>query len=311
MPLNELFIIEYGNQYDLNKLYQDNDGINFVSRSSSNLGITAKVERTQADPYDKGLITVALGGSVLSSFVQPEEFYTAQNIKVLRPKQELAFNEKVFYCVCILKNGFKYSAFGREANTSLDFLLVPNIKHIPHYLKEHSFSDYIFSKSIIAEELNFDATSWRWFQYKDLFHIERGRGARVSDISESGKTPFVTSINSNNGTKGFVDFQPEHDGNVITVNRNGSIGEAFYQEKPFCSTEDVHVFVPKFELDKYIAMFLIALIRKESFRYSYGRKWGLSRMRNSWIKLPIDQNNKVDWNFIRYYIKSLNYSSGI
>ena len=120
-----------------------------------------------------------------------------------------------------------------------------------------------------------------------------------------------TSIDKNNGLVGFVNTRPEHRGNVLTVARNGSVGETFYQEKDFCSTEDVHVFNPKFKMNKYIALFLITLIRKEKYKYSYGRKWGLERMNESIIKLPICNTGNPDWQFMEDYVKSLPYSSNL
>jgi hypothetical protein len=101
---------------------------------------------------------------------------------------------------------------------------------------------------------------------------------------------------------------PMHEANVITVNRNGSVAEAFYQPREFCSTEDVHIFNPKFKLNQYIALFLITLIRMEKYRYSFGRKWGIKRMNETLIKLPVDRNNHPDLKFMDNYIKSLSYS---
>lgn len=101
-----------------------------------------------------------------------------------------------------------------------------------------------------------------------------------------------------------------HNGNNISINRNGSVGDAFYQPKPFCSTEDVHIFNPKFKLNQYIAMFLIALIHKEKLRYSYGRKLD-SRMNKTVMVLPVDSNNEPNWKFMEDYIKSLPYSSNL
>jgi DNA-binding XRE family transcriptional regulator len=57
------------------------------------------------------------------------------------------------------------------------------------------------------------------------------------------------------------------------------------------------------------AIFLTTLIRKEKYRYSFGRKWGIERMNESLIKLPIDPNGKPDWLLMETYIKSLLYSS--
>jgi len=110
---------------------------------------------------------------------------------------------------------------------------------------------------------------------------------------------------------GYVNSPPAHQGNVITVNRNGSVGQAFYQPEPFCSTEDVHVFIPKFTLNPFIAMFLVPLIMKEKYRYSYGRKWGIERMKNTRIKLPVDEKGQPDWEFMGKYVQGLPFSSNL
>ena len=59
MKLNELFTPSYGTKLDLNKMIiaddMDKDKINFVSRSSKNLGIVAKVKKVsnKEDPVHK------------------------------------------------------------------------------------------------------------------------------------------------------------------------------------------------------------------------------------------------------------------
>src|SRR5882762_7385827 len=101
VPLNEIFDIQYGNQFDLNKLEVIAEGeINFVTRTSKNLGVVGKVlPFKETEPFSDGLITVTLGGTyLLSSFVQPAPFYTGQNVKVLSPRRSMGFMEKIFYC---------------------------------------------------------------------------------------------------------------------------------------------------------------------------------------------------------------------
>lgn len=145
IPLYELFNVTYGNQFDLNKMIteinNDRNTINFVSRTSKNLGVICAVRNyNNIIPNPPGLITVALGGSVLSSFVQEKQFYTAQNIAVLKPKRKMSFPEKVFYCMCIKANQFKYMAFGREANRTLRFLLVPS--YMPAWINNREVKKY-------------------------------------------------------------------------------------------------------------------------------------------------------------------------
>ena len=311
MKVSELFESMYGTSLELNHLIQNDVGINFVSRTSKNNGVSAIIESIDnVKSFDAGLITVALGGSVMSSFVQNKPFYTGYHIMVLTPKKKMTLNEKLFYCMCLRANKYKFS-FGRQANQTLKDLELPN--KIPNWVNEIPLNEPISKKPLHKKIIKLSEKKWLKFRCDDkrLFKIERGRGARKKDIVETGNTPFITSIDNNNGLTGKVMIKPTHQSNVISVNRNGSVGEAFYQPKEFCSTEDVHIFNPQFELNHYRAMFLITLIKKEKYRYSFGRKWGLERMNKTIIMLPVDDNNNPDWQFMEDYIKSLPYSSNL
>ncbi len=138
--LNEIFDVAYGSKLDLNKmiyLKTSDGGVNFVGRSSKNHGVSAIVAPLpEVIPYETGLITVALGGTkLLSSFIQEKPFYTAQNVAVLRPKEPMTFAEKLFMCLSIRHNRFRYCAFGREANRTLRDLLVPEKEEFPDWVR--------------------------------------------------------------------------------------------------------------------------------------------------------------------------------
>lgn len=64
-------------------------------------------------------------------------------------------------------------------------------------------------------------------------------------------------------------------------------------------------------MNKYIGLFLTTLIKLEKYRYGYGRKWGIARMKVSKIKLPTTPQGNPDWQFMENYIKSLPYSSSL
>jgi Type I restriction modification DNA specificity domain len=313
VEISHLFDVGYGTKLDFKQLQttstSDVEGVCFVSRSSKNLGVVARVKKYKGvKPLPAGTITVALGGSyLLSAFVQEQPFYTAQNVAVLTPKEEMSYDEKVFYCLCLGKNRFKYSAFGREANRTLKSIEVPTVP--PRWLRDVEKSlNEDFSAPLSKMKPDLHAHAWKWYRYDQIFEIERGRGPRKQNLKD-GNTPFITSTDQDNGLTGFTDAEATHSANVITVARNGSVGESFYQDAPFCSTEDVHIFNPKFDLNKFIALFLIPLIKKEKYRYNYGRKWGISRMRESLIKLPAAADGKPDWQFMEEFIKGLPYSS--
>jgi len=312
VKVSEIFNVEYGNSFELNKLKQISGGVNFVSRTAKNNGISAKVKKVEGiKPSPAGTITVSLGGSVLETFIQPEPFYSGYHIFCLTPKEKLSEEEKLYYCTCISANKYRYN-YGRQANRTLRSLLIPDLASIPDYVKKTNLNQFKgLDKPVNKKKIELNITTWKWFAYSDLFDIERGKGPRKKDLDGTGNIPFVTSSDQNNGWTAFTKVTAIHSGNTIGVNRNGSVAEAFYQPIPFCSTEDVHVFVPKFPMSKYLALFLSVLIKKEKFRYNYGRKWGIARMNASKIKLPVNKAGSPDWNFMEKYIKTMKYSDKI
>ena len=312
VKVSDIFDVQYGNSFELNSLKRSYNGINFVSRTAKNNGVSAKVKKiADTEPTPAGTITVSLGGSVLETFLQPEPFYSGYHIYCLTPKMELAIEEKLYYCTCISANKYRFN-YGRQANRTLRDLLIPDLNSIPSYIKKINLSKFEgLEKPLIEKKFELHPESWEWFTYNDLFEIERGKGPRKKDLNGTGSTPFVTSSDHNNGWTNFTTVSPIHLENTIGVNRNGSVAEAFYQPKPFCSTEDVHIFTPKFSMSKYSALFLTTLIRKEKYRYNYGRKWGISRMKASKIKLPIKKDGTPDWELMENFIKTIHYSKQI
>ena len=127
MRVDELFYLHQGNGFELYNMSQSLDSnISFVSRTAQTNGVVGKVDQVDGvAPFPAGYITVALGGSVLSSFVQKDPFYTAFHIMVLEPKRDMTFQEKLFYCMCIQNNAYRYS-YGRQANKTLKDIEVPD-----------------------------------------------------------------------------------------------------------------------------------------------------------------------------------------
>ncbi len=321
VKLSDVFDISYGHKLDLNKMsmaLNESEGFAFINRTAKNNGVVAIVKKiNNLTPAPAGAITVALGGSVLSSFVQIKPFYTGQNVAIALPRLDLTLAQKLFYTVAIHANRFRYSTCGREANRTFKSMLVPSLDDIPAWVNDLDASLYDGADKPALESLPpvFNANTWHKFQLQDLFNIERGRGPRRKDLDGSGSIPFVSSSDSNNGLTGYTTMPPIHKGNTIGVNRNGSVGEAFYQPEPFCSTEDVHIFNPKpfwqARMNAEIGLFMATLIRQEKYRFNYGRKWGIERMKISTIPLPVKADSSPDFDFMENYIKTLPYSSQI
>ncbi|GAB6393987.1 MAG: restriction endonuclease subunit S [Bacteroidales bacterium] len=329
--LDEIFDVKNSPSLELMNCEQVDNGICFVSRTSANNGIVARVKPLdELDPMPADAITVALGGSVLSSFYQDEPFYTAFHIACLYPKTQLTKEQMLYYAYVIEENKYRYN-YGRQANRTLKTILVPDVDELPDYVNKMSVSDYQFEKEpIIKREIELDTENWKWFRYDEIFDIKKGFFNKKPDETLNGNIPFIGATDSNNGITSYHDYEviestsktgegnnaPIEDKlfepNCITVSNNGSIGYAFYQPKEFTCTHDVNpLYLKNKELNIYIAMFLCSLIEMEKYRWAYGRKWRPVRMPSSLIKLPVTNDGTPDWQFMEDYIKSLPYSKNI
>lgn len=316
VPVSEIFDVRYGHSLELNSLEQSSSqgGVAFVSRQRGRNGISAYVAPIDdLEPAPAGDISCALGGNgVLTTYIQEADFYCGRDVAILRPKTALTKQQLLFYCLCIKSNRFRYS-YGRQANKTLPKILIPSTSEIP------SWVDAVDLEQITGASGSLDAgqppkiepDGWSEFRYDALFEIKKGNRLTKSQMAE-GSTPFIGAIDSNNGHRQYVSAAANHPGGTITVAYNGNgVGEAFYQSTSFRASDDVNVLYPKFDMNRYAALFICALIRQEKFRFNYGRKWHLGRMKKAVIRLPVASTGDPDWAFMENYIKSLPYSKSI
>ncbi len=137
-------------------------------------------------------------------------------------------------------------------------------------------------------------------QISDLFDIEYGNSFSLNELNQTQKgINFISRTQKNNGVAAIVEaYQniPPFPKGLMTVALGGSVLETFVQPAPFYTGYHIYCLTPKI---------------KEKYRYNYGRKWGIARMKNSKIKLPVDNNGNPNWEFMENYIKSLSFSNKI
>jgi hypothetical protein len=324
--LDEIFFIRYGSQLDLNKcsLCDESDagGYNFVNRSNKNCGVSARIhEVDNKKPFEAGLITAAMGGSVLSSFVQQEPFYTGQNVKVLKPRAPMSLIVKLYYCHCIELNKFRFSTFGREANYSFDSLMVPDHDELPGWLKNYRIDYSLLDANTHRETMPLGTESWEKFKLKSLFIYKLGKGITKTEIDNyPGLIPCVQSGEINNGIIGFMNSELKDDKNhsfvaapFLSVARSGTSGCVNVQNEDSYLGDSAYALKLKDKNKEniYRYLFLAVILNMERYRYTYGRKVSIEKYIETYISLPADKNGEPDWRFMESYIKNLPYSEKI
>ena len=316
VKLSDIFEIKYGVNLELINLEEcspnEPNSIPFVSRTEKNNGISAYVYK-QIDiiPNPCHTLSLAAGGSVLSTFYQSTEYYSGRDLYILIPKKNISVIEMLYYSRCISANKYKYN-YGRQANKTIKDLLIPDC--IPNKLKEsmvlykNKLIKQLSKKPLISKKINLDIDDWSYFSLSEIFDITGSRTTPKEILLDSGKGnfPYVTTQETDNGVDGFYNIYTE-DAGVLTID-SAVVGHCSYQSMNFSASDHVEKLIPKFKLNKYIATFLVTIINLEKYRYNYGRKASQSRLSKILIKLP-QKNGKINFNYMEEYIKSLPFSS--
>ena len=124
--VSDLFDVKYGVNLELNACDEcdrnTENSVNFVARTAENNGVSSRVVIIDGvTPQKAGLISVAGGGSVLSTFLQSEPFYSGRDLYTLEAKDGISDEAKIFVITVIEQNKYRYS-YGRQANKTLPVL---------------------------------------------------------------------------------------------------------------------------------------------------------------------------------------------
>lgn len=314
MKIKDLFNLYQGNGYELISMsISENSQINFVSRTAQDNGVVAQVDKyNNIEPFKSGLITVALGGSVLSSFVQLKPFYTAFHVMALEPKREMSLNEKLYYCMCIQSNAYKYN-YGRQANKTLKNIEIPDV--IPGWVYSTKIAP--ITTKIRKQSIPTNTNAWKEFILEELFYIKYGvnlelSNCRIVDNNSEGIN-FVARTANNNGVVAKVQLidgiKPQEAG-LITCAGGGSVLSTFVQNEEFYSGRDLYILKPKQSLNIYQKLFCCQCIEINAYKYAYGRQANKT-LKTLRIKLPAKFDGTPDWDYMEQYIKSLHYSDKI
>ena len=312
MKVSDLFDVKYGVNLELSSCekmdWKDEKGINFVARTSMNNGVVARVAKIEGvKPQEAGTLSCAAGGSVLSTFLQTEPYYSGRDLFVLTPRRHMSIQEKLYWCMVIKSNAYRFN-YGRQANKVLKDIEIP--ENIPQWVENYSIVPIstINTNPLKLKEIN----TWKTYELKELFDFQKGKRLIKADMIP-GNINFLGAISENNGVREKIETAHFWNPNCITVNYYGSVGEAFYQSEPFWASDDVNVLYAKdwWTMNKYNALFIVTVIKANKYQFSYGRKWTLEKMKDTIIKLPGRKDGMPDFGYMEEYIKALPYSDKI
>lgn len=311
---------------DKNKLVSDNNDNNtapYVTRSGGANGVAGFVDpenyKYGFDPAN----VITIGLDTQTAFYQPHKFITGQNIHVITGEKltplVIQFLLPLFRTQMVAKfnwggNGATLSRMKRlRLMLPIDDNGQPDYDFMSDYVdqqKKQLQSKYVIYAQKKLQMLGtpkplktLSELNWGYVRINDIATVKSGKDIYARE-RVSGDLPYVTSGTSNNGIGYFVgnDNKSKAD-HVISVNRNGAVGEAFYHPYTALFGNDCRTLVLN-EQYEYAPFFIAAMLRKQKDAFSYSRKLGTARLKVLRIMLPVESDGKPDYDYMEQYVKN-------
>lgn len=157
----------------------------------------------------------------------------------------------------------------------------------------------------IKTKQKIDTTSWKKHKIENLFEVLGTKTTKKRDIEQSeGPYPYITTRSSNNGVDGYSNIYTET-GGVLVVD-SAVLGFMTYQDKNFSASDHVEKLVPKFKMNKFIALY-ICCVWNHTFsgkKFTYSNKASQKAIRAVEIMLPTNSLGNPDFQYMENYIKN-------
>lgn len=338
--LGDLFEIKKGKR--LTSEDQTEGATPYIGAIDSNNGVSNYIGQTPI--HEGNTISLSYNGSVGQAFYQPIPFWATDDVNVLYFRDKtISFNRNMalFICTILKQEQYRY-CYGRKwVLDSMNETLVklPTKGDKPDWSYMEKYISSLRSQAVTSTkkvgDISFDYKKWKSFSFGRLITEENIYKAKAyskielvtSDVWKEGFIHFVSRTEENNSIDCYAiksDFSDIEEGNAITVGDTTST--IAYQGEPFVNGD--HIIVIRADwLNKYTGMFIVSLLRKEHYRYSYGRAYLMDSIKNTKLVLPVkkedgkpiidasntfsDEGYLPDWEWMENYIKSLPYSDRI
>lgn len=338
--LGDLFEIKKGKR--LTSEDQTEGTTPYIGAIDSNNGVSNYIG--QAPIHEGNTISLSYNGSVGQVFYQPIPFWATDDVNVLYFRDKtISFNRNMalFICTILKQEQYRY-CYGRKwvlDSMNETMVKLPTKGDKPDWSYMEKYISSLKSQAVTSTkkvgDISFDYKKWESFSFGRLITEENIYKAKAysktelvtSDVWKEGFIHFVSRTEENNSIDCYAmksDFSDIEEGNAITVGDTTST--IAYQSEPFVNGD--HIIVIRADwLNKYTGMFIVSLLRKERYRYSYGRAYLMDSIKNTKLHLPVkkrdgkpiiddshtfsDEGYLPDWEWMETYIKSLPYSDRI
>lgn len=326
----DLFTVKKGTQKNMNSL--ESGSTPLISAKKIDNGFKDFVKTEPKEVFKGHCITLnndGDGGAGLA-FYQPSDYALDTHVTALYPKENLSRYQLLYISNCISKQRVLFG-HGHSINSSriahltcmlpVDEMGNPDYQYMEHYMKNlemkmlKRYQEYLLAtkrNKLKDSDLGgrFHTCRYKDFVVEDLFVVKRPC-ARKEDDYEYGDVCFVASGGANNGVTKYCKpkYKENMDkGNCITVSPVD--GSCYYQPSDFLGRggagSSILLLYPKdFTMEKYTGLFIVqAIYNTTKSKYSYGHMASIDRIKKDRILLPVNCDNKPDYEYMESYMKS-------
>lgn len=361
--VSSIFTIHNGKGITKEEIEDNEGDFTVVQSGEENNGVLGKINLDYCKSMnytlsEKPCLTVARSGSAGYVSFQLNGCVVGDSAKILLLDENIATVELYTFLQTLLTaNRFKY-AYGRKVTENKymnDIVKLPIetdeegkpiVDVSRKYSKDGYFPDWQWMKNYIkslhhkplttinkktnTQKLN--VTEWQEFYISrtptqsGLFDIENCKCGSAGTLDDGNDINYIGAKKNDNGVMRKVirdeSLVSKGNGIMFICDGEGSVGYTNYMDEDFIGSTTTSIGYDE-ALNPYVALFLVSILDKEKFKYSYGRKYR-AHINEVIIKLPIQRNISglpvidtskkyskegylPDWTFMENYIKSLPY----
>ena len=295
-----------------------------VSAKNNNNGYKMFVDAEGQKIFKGNFLTInnnGDGGAGIA-YYQPADVLLDNHVTALYPKIEMSRETMLFISRSITiqreKFGYGYTLSNKRLNIFRLMLPVtedglPDFDYMENYVRAienkilQGYREYITKLNTVGGGVTVPPLNekiWRSFFISDVAEILSGRDI-YEDEREVGNNPYIGSSSRNNGVCHFVSNENETlESNCISVNRNGSVGYAFFHPYAALYSNDCRKLRPRVP-NEFVSLFIANQITAQRGKYNYGYKMGTERLKRQKIQLPVTEDSLPDFEYMAAYVKNL------
>ncbi len=185
------------------------------------------------------------------------------------------------------------------------------ISELDSYMKVSQLEDYHLTdkeKEILVAYQNGNIT-YEDYKIGDLFDIHPTRSYKLTNrllFKTAGKTPVVVNSSIGNGIGGYVSLNPTEEGNKITFTDTTTSEGIFYQPNDFIGYSHIQGLYPLNDVkwSENSLLYFLSLFKKNAAgRFDYATKFTRKVASEMIVKLPINDNKEIDFEFMDAFIQ--------